>query len=286
VDIFDLQDELTQQIAAIVEPTLKRTEQQRLIAKPPKELAAWECCLKGYAYIYDGTKEGNTKAREMFNRAIELDPHYSRAYSGLAYTYTRDIRYFGTDDRQELMRLNFEAARRAVSLDESDAEARSMLVRAFILAKQPDAAISEARRAIELNPHDAFTNNTLGNTLALAAERYEEGIPWIERALHLNPLDPQQFLWLTHLAIAHLCCGHFEKAVERAQEAVRRNPEFLEARATLASALGFLGRPEEACAAIEGSTKIERDLGQKMGFAAQATLDRMLDGLRRAGALS
>ncbi len=161
-----------------------------------------------------------------------------------------------------------------------------MLVRAFIFTKQPDAAIAEARRAIELNPFDAFTNNTLGNTLALIAERYEEGIPWIERALQLNPLDPQQFLWLTHLAIAHLCCGHFEKAVECARDAVRRNPDFVEARATLASALGFLGRPQEARTAIEGSSDIERDLGQKMSFASQATLDRILDGLRRADALS
>ena len=117
-------------------------------------------------------------------------------------------------------------------------------------------------------------------------ERYDEGIPWIERALQLNPVDPQQFLWLTHLAIAHLCSGNFEQAVECASDAVRRNPDFIEARAALASALGFLERPEEARATIEGSSDIERELGQKMSFAAQAILDRMLDGLRRAGALS
>ena len=79
-DIFALQDEITQQIAAIIEPTIERTERQRISANTPKNFAAWEFSLRGYSYLYESGKANNESARDMFNRAIELDPNYVRAY--------------------------------------------------------------------------------------------------------------------------------------------------------------------------------------------------------------
>ena len=278
-DIFDLQDEITHHIAAIIEPAIEQTEHLRIVSKPPSNLDAWEYCLRAYAYIYEGTPEGNRKARELLKRAIDLDPNYARAYTGLAYTYARDIRWSWVENTEEWLRLQFESARRAVTLDERDSAARTMLARAYMHDQQCDAAVTEAKRAIELNPHDAFANNTYGATLALYADRYEEGISWIEKALRLNPLEPQKHLWLANLALSHLCAGNYEKAAEYAKEVLGRQPEFFEAKVTLASALGQLGRAQEARTVIAG----HEDEVQGWNLWRESVHDIVRDGLRKAG---
>ena len=282
-DIFALQDEITEAIAAIIEPTVERTEHQRIIARPPSDLTAWEHGLRGYSYIYDGTKEGNAKAQDMFMRAIELDPNFARAHTGLAYTYIRDLRYFRVLDREECVRLTFEHSRAAIALDEMESEARTMLARAYGFAKQLDAAVAEARRAVEINAYDAVANNILGAMLSLASARYDEGVPWFERALKLNPLDPQYHLYLTQIALAKLGAGRYAAAADHAREALRRKPDFLEARIALASSLGHSGPSEQAPAVVSEIDDSAKDYVETHILYADDLKDRVLDGLRKAG---
>ena len=158
-----------------------------------------------------------------------------------------------------------------------------MLARSYGSTQQPDAAIAEARRAVGLNPPNAMANNVLGVQSALGSARYEDGIPWFERALQLNPLDPQYFLIATQLAFAHLGAGQFEKAAEYAHDAIRQRPDFLETRVVLASALGHLERAEEARTAIEGFRDVARDFVERHVLYARELKDCILDGLRKAG---
>jgi adenylate cyclase len=284
-DIFALQDEISQRIAAIIEPTLERAEEQRTVTKPPSSLAAWDYYARGNAHIWEWTKVANDLARDMFKQAIQLDPQFARAHIGLAFTYARETRFFAPPDREECQRLLFESARRAVTLDEMDAQARVVLALAYAMTQQPDAAVAEAKRAVELNPYDAAVNNCRGLTLSLSAARFEEGIAYTERALQQNPLDPNNQLYMTQLALAQLCAERYDKAVEHAQEAIRRRHDFLEAHLVLASAFGYLGRQEEARSAIEGYADIaESYIEQHVVFAPQVKAI-LLDGLRQANLL-
>ncbi len=283
-DIFALQDEIARQIATIIEPAIERSEHRRIATKPPSDLAAWEFCVRGFAHIYELTREANEKAREMFRRAIELDPQYCRAHTGLAFSYGRDLRFFGAPDRQEWHRLGLESAQRAVALDETDAEARTMLVRFYQSGGgRIDDAIAEARKAVQLNPHNADVNNIMGSSLSTASARYEEGIPWFERALQLNPSDPQHQVFTVQLALAHLGAGRFEVAAKLAREALRRQPDFTEGVVTLASSLGYLGRGDEARAAIEGHEKTAPEFIDQHVTYAPELKDCLLKGLRKAG---
>jgi adenylate cyclase len=91
IDVFDLQDKITQQIVAQVAPEMARAELQKSEIKPPANLDAWDYYLRGTAHLNSFTPEAGAKAQEMFHRAIELDPTYAIAHARLAVAYHRDM---------------------------------------------------------------------------------------------------------------------------------------------------------------------------------------------------
>lgn len=281
-DIFALQDEMTQRIAAIIEPTIAGAEQKQLAAKPPRQLSAWDLCIQGQYLIYQGTKEGNQRAREKFNQAIEIDPDYARAWTGLAYTHSHDIRLRFTASREESLNFMFEAARRAVALDESDAEARTMLARAYSISGQTENALEEIRHALDLNPQSTSAIMSIGVIAAFKDGRPEEGIPWLEKTLEINPLDPRNFIIKTHLAVMNICAGNYDRAAELARDATRQRADYIDSHVTLASALGYLGRDDEATRAIGNFRDQALDYTENNPIWDQATKDCFLAGLRKA----
>ena len=248
-DIFALQDEITERIAAIIEPAIAISERKRLSSRAPKDLNAWDLCIQGYSLIYQGTKDGNERARALFEQAITLDPNYARAWTGLAYTYSRDFRLWRADTRETAAKRTLECARKAVRLDDADSEAHLMLGRGFNQTDQPDNAVAELRRAIELNPQNSTANWTLGHVLYCNGHA-EEAVPWIEKALDINPIDPRNYVVTTHLAVAKLCVGDFRAAVELTRTSIRQRPDYVNSRITLAAALGNLHLTDEAREAL------------------------------------
>ncbi len=251
-DVFQLQDNVAQRIAATVARTVEKSEIRRVSTSPPSQLAAWEFCLRGNALIYEMRKNSILEARQMFLEAIQIDPEYSRAYSGLAITHSLGLRFFSEEDRDAGTSALYEAAKRAVELDETDPKARIVMALAYMYATpaQPDYAIAEAEEAVALNPDDPQANSVLGVALALSATRFEEGIARIANAVTINPRDPINHLYLSQLSLAYLCAGRFDEAAKTAEDAIRRKPGFIESHVALASALGHLGRLEEARLAI------------------------------------
>jgi adenylate cyclase len=196
------------------------------------------------AFIHEFSKEKNTKARDMFQRAIELDPNYSDAYSGLARSYHRDLLMQCTDDRKESIAKALEAARRAVTLDRVSSIAHQVLSTAHIWRNEHDLALAEARVTVELNPNDAIGLHGLGNKSDLAGD--PEGIPRMLRAQQLNPQDPDRHVHLTFLARAYVNIQEHEKAIECTRIAIQQRPDYPHAYFILAIALGHIGRIKEA----------------------------------------
>jgi TolB-like protein/Flp pilus assembly protein TadD len=283
-DIFALQDEIAARIAAIIEPAIANSERKRLSSKTPEDLNAWDLCIQGYSLIYHGTKEGNERARKLFERAIALDPNYARAWTGLAYTYSRDIRLWQADDPDSAAKKVMEFARQAVELDSTDSEAHLMLGRAFAMAGQSESALAETHHAIELNPQNSTANWTFGYLLYISG-RADEGIPWIEKALEINPLDPRNYVVTGHLAGAKLFVGDYKSAVELANASMRQRPDYIDARVTLAAALGYLGRTDEAHGAIGEFGSRAQDYVERHPHVLwrQQVKDHYLAGLRKAG---
>jgi adenylate cyclase len=284
-DIFALQDELTQKIAGTVAPALESAEHRQSMSKPPTNLNAWDCFLRGMSYIYEYTEEANEQAREMFERATGLEATYSRGFSGLAYSYYRAVWLWHSEPREELIANSLDTARRAVTLDGGDPFARFVLSRALNLAGHIDRAIAEAERGLELNPNDSLNRSSLGFCLA-SVGRPEQGVTEIEQAIQLNPRDPRIHIFFTLACYANLSAHRYEDAEVWARKAINARSDDLDAHLFLASILGHIGRNDEARAVLDDCARIQPGFTPNprlMQFVTPADNEHFLDGLRKAG---
>ncbi len=286
VDIFELQDEISQRITATVQPELERAEEKRSVVNKPQNLDAWDYYQRGISLLYKFTKEGNKRAREMFEKALALDPNYSQAFSGLAYSHHHDIWLEYTDSRENSVAKCLEAARTAVAFDDRDAFAHMVLGAAFSWAGRHDLAVAAEERAVEINPSNAVAHVTLGHALDCAG-RSEEGIPHIEKGLQLNPRDSRNHFYMALLARTHLSARRYEEAVEWARKAIYGQSDYLDAHLVLAASLGHLGRRTEARAALDECQRIQPGFVEKRAglevYQNRVNNEHILDGLRKAG---
>lgn len=279
-DIFELQDEITHRVAAVVAPELEKAEARRVLSAPPASFGAWEAVQRGVALLHDFTKDSNARARDMFQRAIELDPNYSKAYTGLAYSYHRDIFWNYADDPASSVERFLDAAKRAVILDDTDSSAHLVLGYAYLWASQYDLAEAHERRAVELNQGNAFAHVALGEAIDLAG-RPLEAVSFVQKGIDLNLRDPRVHTFIGALARVYLNARDYEQAASTARWALERRADYPQANAYLISALGHLGLTDEAHAAF---TRCPRILpGFATAYRDPEDIEHYLDGLRKAG---
>jgi len=124
-DMFALQDEITEAVTIAIAPAIAEAERQRAMRKPPGSLDAWATYQRGWWYVSKFTSDGNALAQKFFQQAIDLDPTFSGAYGGLAMAHTQAAE-LQTRGLAEALITTEALARKAVALDNGDAEARSL----------------------------------------------------------------------------------------------------------------------------------------------------------------
>ena len=285
-DIFAVQDELTQRISAIVLPEVERMESRQIKNNTPRNLDAWNYVLRGMAGLNEFSTEGTILAGKMFVRATELEPDYSRAYSGLARSYFADLALGISDSVEDLVTQSIAAAGKAVDLDDTDSLAHEMLGLGHMFQGKPETAVTEMKRAIELNPSNASAYSNLGYALAVAGKP-EDGIPHSERGLELNPQDPRNAHYLAMQALTLLTAQRYDDAVRAARKAVERRADTPHAYLYLAVALGHLDRLSEAREALEACHRLQPEYVNRalrwIKFKRESDKGLFLEGLRKAG---
>ena len=284
-DIFALQDEITERIATTVAPELERAERLRFGSQQPSDLQAWDYYLRGMAFLHEFSEEGNQQAREMFERAVALDPTYGRGHAGIAYSHYRDVFLTLSDEPDWSIAQCIESAQRAVSLDDADAFAHFVLSRGLDYAGRFEQGLYEAKLAIELNPNDAMGYGSLGYLL-ISAGQADEGISALHQALRLSPKDPRSYLLLGMESGGHFVAGRFDQAAEVARDALNRRPGDPALRVLLAASLGSAGRDDEARSALAHGDPIEEALISQLWvlpWFKGIERKRVMDGLRKAG---
>ncbi len=287
-DIFEVQDEITSTIVARIEPEVGTAERLRAERKPPQALRAWDFYHLGMKHFYKSTIEDNLEAQRLFRHAIELDPSLSEAYAWLSYAVVISMVYFDVDPADERLNEAVAIAKKGVELDDQDALARFTYGRALLARRAYQDALAELQSAVELNPNLAVVYCGLGDSLAYEG-RFDEAIPYFEKAINLSPYDPQRWAFYSYRALAHLLAREYDQAVEWAQKATRIPNCHYWPFAHRVSALGHLARVEQLQTAIV--ELLQRKPGFSCGFARArlfyvrnpAHVDLYIKGLRKAG---
>jgi TolB-like protein/Tfp pilus assembly protein PilF len=286
VDIFAVQDEVTEAIVGAVAPEFLSVEAKRAQRKDPGLLDAWECVMRGRALVWKMGHEEVAEARKLFERAIQLAPSGEFGMSDLAFVHFLEFyyRWSGSPERSstEMMR----AAEKAVAVDDHDAWAHTMLGLVNLFARRWDEALPAVERAIELNPNFAPALGVRGLVLALVGEA-DKAIESLDNADRLSPRDSFMALWIMGRVWANFIDRRYEEAVKTAQQAIRLAPNNPTYRRQLAASYGMMDRIDEAQAAIQEYLRLEPNHtvadSKKIPTKIPEHLERFLDGLRKAG---
>jgi adenylate cyclase len=249
-DVFALQDEVANTVAARIEPTIQAADLRRGAARPTEDLGAYDLFLRGVQRWREYENASFQAAIALFEQAVARDPSFAEAWAGLAWLHTTNLIMGWTDDREATARKAQDANRHVLTASDDDAFALVHLARtAAELDGDRRASLAMADRALELNPGSSLVWTRAG-WVSLFGEQYEQAVERLEHALRLNPRAPDRHQALTGMGAALAILGRFEEAVPWLSEAITLRPDFPTPLFTLAIALAHLGRIDEAKAAL------------------------------------
>ena len=286
-DIFALQDEIAEAVTIAIAPAIAGAERHRAMRKPPESLDAWAAYQRGLWYVGKANPDDNARSQRFFQQAIDLDPTFAGGYTGLAWAQLQAGTVFITGSFAQTQTSAEALARRAVALDDADAEARSCFGQALRHRGDYEGALAEAERALTTTPNLASAHGVLGSAL-LFSGRHRDGLAAVRRSIRLDPRDPALASRLNYMTIGLYFSREYEAAVEATKRAIRSYPEFPLPYRWLAAALGQTGRVEEARQALEQALAIAPTafylyVGQRVPWMRAEDHAHMLEGLHKAG---
>ncbi|MDX6611244.1 MAG: eukaryotic-like serine/threonine-protein kinase [Blastocatellia bacterium] len=245
-DVLQIEDSISEQVANALLPQLTGDEQRQLSKRGTHSAEAFETYLRGRYYWNTYTESGFARALECYNRAIELDPDYALAYTGIA-DYYNWLGVFGIRPFAECAAAAKKAASKAVELDPTSAEAYTAL--GFATVCHFDWAVAEAhqRRAIEINPNYATAHHWHGFHLLMVG-RFDEALNEMLRARELDPLSPSI---MQALGWCYYHSRRFDESITTYQNMLEAVPDFTYGLATYSWTLRAIGRGAEAVAVSE-----------------------------------
>jgi adenylate cyclase len=285
-DVFGLQDKVVAQIVKALAVNLGTTELTRAGGTETGNPAAYDAVLQGWNFIRKRTPEDFARAITYFEKALELDPGYNRANAGLATVYWYLVDY----GWEAQLGMNYQAGDLASenltkALAQPTADAYRISAEMQVSLGEKGEALAEIDRAIALEPNNA-DNLSSRAWILLVSGRAEEAEEDARRAVRLDPANPRN---IEVLARAMFHQEHYEKAIENYERVVNTQPNLEYIYNDLAMAYAFLGRIEEAKAAILKRNAPDQTLqGYEGWWEGQYDFDRiylnqMVEGLRLAG---
>jgi len=267
-DVFGLQDQITESVVAVIEPTLQLAEIKRLKHKSATNLDVYDLVLRAQQLEYQFTEESLAAALRHLNEALVIDPTYAPALALTAFCYAeRRDQGWATDQEWEA-REGLRLASRAVEFGKDDGNIFWMAAFA-VLRLQMDAhrARELADCSLQLNPNSAVALSVAGRIEASLGNT-DRALELLLRAQRLSPRDPKGwFITGGGTAYAYFQAGRFEEAVAAAKKALIQNPRFTVALRNLAASLVKQGRRQEAA-------EVMREL---LSIEPQLTLSRLRD---------
>jgi adenylate cyclase len=285
-DVFELQDQLTEQVAGALQPSIQLAEIERVRRKRPQDLGAYDNTLQALPHVWSLEGEEKVLALSFLDRALKIDPEYPFALSLSALCHAQRALYNWVDDVEDSKSQALKLAEKAAEKSSGDPLVLSVLGTVHTILPNLARARILLERAVSINPNAAWTWSRLG-WLESIAEQLEPALEYFKKAQRLDPFDPQGFNTYVGIGSAYEGAGEYDKAVDYYKRALQERPHAYWINRSLASVLAGAGRMEEAQEAFgilmhhyPGLTL--KDIRQAMTFSAQF-MDKMLDNLATLG---
>jgi TolB-like protein/DNA-binding winged helix-turn-helix (wHTH) protein/Tfp pilus assembly protein PilF len=241
-DIFAVQDGIVQRIVTTLNLEFTLVHQGWQFQRHTDNPEAYDDALHGIEYLLTPTKEGNVKARQMFEKAIELDSKYASAYEDLGFSYLLDWISQSSHDPHTLDRA-FQLEQQAIALDDSLAVAHRVLAETYLYKRQYDEAVAEAERAISLDPNSSLGYVALADIMDLSGKP-TEAIGLAEKAMRLDPRNREGYLFEEGWSYTQM--GRYADAIPILKRHLARYPNNTAAHSVLVVDYTELDREDEA----------------------------------------
>ena len=284
-DLFAIQSEISRSVVDHLPGKIGEAERARLARRYTASLQAYDYFLRGQALFLVRRTPDNRDARELFARALELDPKFARAYAALAMTYAMDYRYQTSPAASAPLERALRLAETARQIDPGIPEVYWALGFVQAQGRRHREALAALEKAIELNPSYADAYAFMGGIHTYLGEP-AKSVPLLRTALRLNP--DGGYLYYLLLGRAYLFMDDGEQALFNLRQAHARNAENLETRLFLAAALAARGERAEAEWEADQIRAIEpgftaRDWLQTYPLTSPRHRERLLQLLAGAG---
>jgi TolB-like protein/class 3 adenylate cyclase len=285
-DIFDLQDEISRTVAAVVHPAVRGDEVERARRKRPENLSAYDLYLRALPHMWAGTRDEIPLAIELLRQSLQRDEGNVPTLAALAWCLAMAAP-LGAVPPGEALPEALRLARRAVEHDKTDAFAQSVYAQALsAIADEYEQGCLHAGEAVRLNPSSAFAWGSAGFASFMAGD-FERGVESLNVAVGLSPSDSLLYLWTTVLAASFFAVGRYDEGVAAARKAVQTNPGYGTAHRLLAANLAAAGRLDEACEVTRKRDGVQRtSIGEIRAlrlFRQADILERYLSAQRACG---
>jgi TolB-like protein len=284
-DIFAVQDNIAGHVVGAASVKLTRFEQERVQTEPTSSLAAYEYVLRGRDLLSHATRESNDEASELFQRAIDLDANYADAYAALGGSHYEAVVSGWTEFRSEELERAQTLARKALAIDPATTRAFAVLAFIHLYRKEYDLALAQIDRALEINPSDPDLYAYRGSLLVWQGKA-AEGLPWLEAALRF---DRASSFAAARLCMADYLLRRYNEAVDACDRALSSNPgrnTLLLTHPMLAAAYAQEGRQQQAATERAAALRLWPLLDAETyatQFGSKDAQDLMLEGLHKAG---
>ena len=249
-DIFDLQDNIIEQVAGALQPNIRQAEIERSRRKRPNDLGAYDFVMQALPYVWSLNRDNNLEALRLLNEAIKIDTKYPVALALAAWCHAQQVSYNWSTNLDIKKQEALDLANQAASLNVDDPLVLTALGAAHTLIKQRDIGRTLIERAVLLDPNSAWAWNRLGWS-KVYDEKPKEAIGHFETTLRLSPYDPMNFNCYIGMGSAYAVLGDFNKAIVNFERGLNENPQAIWAYRLLIAVYAEVGRKEDAQAGVK-----------------------------------
>ena len=290
LDLFEVQDRLSEMIVRQVAPHLHAAELKRIRVKRPDSLEAYDLFLRAQENMHNSSRAVFETSEALFDAALAKDPHYAAALAWRAYWHVLRVGQGWSPDPANDATQADRFAQSAIERNSMEPMALAVHGQvASYLYKDFDLAFRRFEAALRINANaapawmwSAAAHAWMGNGPLAIQE--------INKAMALSPYDPLMYAYNSYASIAYLVDGQYERAIECALRSLRENRTYTAAHRLLVIALVLAGRENEARASARRLLELEPGLtvaGFRRRYPGSASpqADLFCDALARAGVL-